>query len=531
MACEVPAVVPSDIGAEAGDAPLYRNWALLFARALLGAQFVWFVGFSWVEFHRGALTRDFSMYNQATWMIAHGHIDPYDTVMALRVWRNNGEFILWPLSLLTYLPPEGQWLLWAQDVAVVATGWVAVAWAAEVFRGKARSEYSSGVLLAAILWVANPQVYATAAFDVHTEVFGACFAVLAGRELWRGRTRRAWCWLTLVLGCGFVTSSYAVALGAVVLVSGRGISRARAGRRVGGAMIVVALGWMTLLEMLHGNLASGLASKYGYLDGGGHIGLLQIATGALWHPSRVFRQLWVDRNYLWTNLAPSGLLGLLTPWGLFMSMPVTFADALVGGTNFYASVGFQNFPAFAFVVFGTVVIFGRLVSTLSSKWLGGALVGCVLLWAGTSGGTTLATYPSYWLAVSPRAARVLTQVRARIPAGAEVIASQGISGWFSSRTDVQVVMGLPYEVAMDGRAVYFVLSPTAGLQTTSAANTLALRSWLVRRGARVLVDRDGVWLLRLDMEGGARSLLLPGASSACNRAGGSAKLAGGCYWD
>ena len=261
MLCEVAAVAPGDIGVEVGDGQRYGNWALQFARILLGAQFVWLLGFSWVEFHRGALTRDFSMYNQATWMIAHGHIDPYDTVMALQVWRNNGEFILWPLCLLAYLPPEGQWLLWAQDVAVAATGWVAVAWASELFRGKARFEYSSGVLLAAILWVANPQVYATAAFDFHTEVFGACFAVLAGRELWRGRMWPAWAWLTLVLACGFVASSYAVALGAVVLVSGRGMARARAGRRVGGAVIVIALGWMMLLEMLHGNLASGLASK------------------------------------------------------------------------------------------------------------------------------------------------------------------------------------------------------------------------------------------------------------------------------
>jgi uncharacterized membrane protein len=472
------------------------------------------------------------MYNQATWMIAHGHLDPYDTVMALQVWRNNGEFILWPLFFLTYLPPEGQWLLWAQDVAVAATGWVAVAWASELLRGKTGCEYSSGLLLAVILWVANPQVYATAAFDVHTEVFGACFAVLAGRELWRGRTWQAWAWLMLVLVCGFVASSYAVALGAVVLVSGGGRARARAGRRVGAAVMAVALGWMMLLGILHGNLGSGLASKYGYLAGGGaHIGILQIARGALWHPLRVIRQLWYNRSYLWANLAPSGLVGLLTPWGLFMSVPVTFADALVGGSNSFASAGFQNFPAFAFIVIGTVVIFGQLVSALNSKWLGGALVGCVLLWAGTSGGTSLATYPSYWLAVSSRAAQVLAEVRGRIPASAEVVASQGISGWFSSRTDVQVVMGLPYEVAMDGRVVYFVLSPTAGLQTTSAAGTLALKSWLVRRGAHVLVDRDGVWLLMLDTEGGSRLLLLPGASWVCNRAGSSAEVAGGCYWD
>ena len=506
------------------------SWGLWLARVLLVGQFLWLAGFSWVEFHRGALTFDYSVFNQGAWLIAHGRFEPYDTVRGLPLWRNNGELILWPLSVLTYLPPEGLWLLWAQDLAVCVTGWVTVSWAAEFLAHRPRAWWrSTGVLLACVLWVANPKVYATAAFDFHTEVLGACFAVLAGRELWRGRARRAWAWLALVLATGFVASTYAAALGAVVLTLRHGPSRAGVSRRVGVGVVAVALGWMGVLILLHGNVASDLAAKYGYLAAGTRRSdVSQIAVSALTHPSRVLAQLRLNSRNLWANLAPNGLIGVLSPWGLFMVVLVTVPDTLVSGTNF-ASVGFQNFPAFAFVLFGTVVTFDRLLAALSAKWLGVVLAGCAALWAGLSGITVLPTYPSYWWAVSAKAGRTLALVRALIPPGAEVVASQGISGRFSSRGDALVIVGLPYEITTTGKVVYFVLSPTVGLQTTAPGNTLALKGWLESRGARVILERSDIWLLGLRTGGVARSLLLPGRSAVCRETGGSATSPGGCY--
>ena len=122
-------------------------WTLRLARGLLLVQLLWLVGFSWIQFHRGALTRDFATYNQGAWLIAHGHLDPYDTVLGRQLWRNNGEFIMWPLSLLTYLPPEGLWLLWVQDVAIVGTGWVAVGWISEFLRKGANVRWISTIVV------------------------------------------------------------------------------------------------------------------------------------------------------------------------------------------------------------------------------------------------------------------------------------------------------------------------------------------------------------------------------------------------
>lgn len=498
--------------------------ALRAVQACLAGQLLWLGYFSWLEFHRGALTFDYSIFNQGTWLIAHGQLNPYDTVRRLRLWRNNGEFILWPLSVLTYFPPEGLWLLWAQDVAICATGWTLLGWTAEFLRGRRETWLASTVvLIIGVLWVTNPKVYATAAFDVHTEVFGTLFALLAGRELWRGRTWRAFGWLTLVLATGFVACTYAVALGAVVLVSRRGDGRPKVRRWVGGAIIVVAFGWMALLQVFHANVGSELGVRLGYLAGGvQHPGGVEIALGAIAHPSRVLRQLWLNRHNLWGNLAPSGLVGTLSPWGLFMLVLVTVPNTLVAGTNF-AAVGFQNFPTAVFVLFGTAVMFDRLMAALRAKWMGPVLAGCVALWSGLSASTLLPAYPSSWLAVGRGAARTLEMVRAAVPAGSEVVASQGISGWFSARSDLQVVVALPEPIVVEKPVVYFVLSSTAGVETATAGDTLALEGWLLSRGAKVLMGQDGVWLFRLEIGGGTGSLVLPGATLVCGEGAGRAR--------
>jgi hypothetical protein len=217
-----------------------------------------------------------------------------------------------------------------------------------------------------------------------------------------------------------------------------------------------------------------------------------------------------------------------------MAIVITGADGLVGGRyysgpDFYVSVGFQNFPVIAFVLFGSVVMFERLVRALRTSWLGLLLVVSATLWLLTAGSTVLQRYPGYWISVRPETAVTLAEARAAIPRGAEVVVSQGISGRFSSRSDVRVIMGLPLEMPAERKAIYFVLSPTAGIQTTSPANTLALTTWLERKGAKVVVRGNDVWVLRLRVQGRSGRLLLPGVGSICELPGASARWSGGCY--
>jgi hypothetical protein len=58
---------------------------------------------------------------------------------------------------------------------------------------------------------------------------------------------------------------------------------------------------------------------------------------------------------------------------------------------------------------------------------------------------------------------------------------------------------------------------------------MALESWLVSKGATVVVRRDDIWLLRLRVSSGGHSMLLPGLSDVCRGARLKADAAGGCY--
>jgi len=196
---------------------------------LMGRQLVATVAFSTFEYRRFALSTDFGAYSQAWWKIAHGQLDPTSTVLATAFWKNDAEFVMWPLSLLAQLDPHPVVLLWIQDLAVVATELVAFGWIIDVTgRSSARLPAPGTTALtvgAAVVVVLNPWVYETIAFDFHTEVLAALFVVLIGRDLWRGRTRRLWWWVVPGLLCSVMSGLYLIGVGISGLVAGRSTRR------------------------------------------------------------------------------------------------------------------------------------------------------------------------------------------------------------------------------------------------------------------------------------------------------------------
>ncbi len=85
----------------------------------LGLKLAGFAWWSTLLYQHFALTPDFAQYQQAWYLIAHGHLNPYDTVGNFPFWQNHAEFIMWPLALLYWLFPSGLQLLWLQDIGVV----------------------------------------------------------------------------------------------------------------------------------------------------------------------------------------------------------------------------------------------------------------------------------------------------------------------------------------------------------------------------------------------------------------------------
>jgi hypothetical protein len=224
------------------------------------------------------------------------------------------------------------------------------------------------------------------------------------------------------------------------------------------------------ITLVHGNKSSSLGS-YAYLAASGHLGrplgLVAMATGIATHPLGVLRALWARRVDLWTNVVASGLLGVAFVWVLPISVIVLLANGLYGG-ELFAAPGFQNVPLYVLLPVGTVAVLGwlarrhRRIALLLAGLLVAQAVGWTAVW--------LPRVRGEWLRVSAPAAATLAGIEARIPASAEVIASQGVMGRFSGRVDIRPLFG-PGTLAVNGET-WFVIAPLAGIETQSTGSAM-----------------------------------------------------------
>src|SRR5260370_10733168 len=173
-------------------------------------------------YHRFALTPDSAQYQQAWYLIAHGNLNPYDTVINFPFWQNHAEIIMWPLALLYWVFPSGVLLFWLQDAGVVGAELVAFLWLCEIARRHlslrdARSPAGAGLVLLA----PDPSSWWAVSFDFHAECLAVLFAVLLAWDLANGR-RRAWVWVVAVLACGDVAGTYVAGLGLGLLITSPG---------------------------------------------------------------------------------------------------------------------------------------------------------------------------------------------------------------------------------------------------------------------------------------------------------------------
>ena len=199
------------------------NRPLLLVRRIgfvvLGVKMAAFGFWSTLLYHRFALTPDSAQYQQAWYLIAHGNLNPYDTVINFPFWQNHAEFIMWPLALLYWVFPNGVLLFWLQDAGVVGAELVAFLWLCEIARRclpprDARWLAGAGLVLLAL----NPWSWWAVSFDFHAECLAVLFAALLAWDLANGR-RRAWAWALLLLACGDVAATYMFGIGLGFLIT------------------------------------------------------------------------------------------------------------------------------------------------------------------------------------------------------------------------------------------------------------------------------------------------------------------------
>lgn len=517
------------------------------AWALIAAQLVGLLVWSAHVASRGAMSWDFAAYYQPWWAIAHGHLNPAATVMpgGYPFWRNDGEFIVWLLAPLYWLFPNhplGFW--WIQDVALVGITAVCFRWITELVPWDPAKPLSASIpqavgwTLAVLLLVLNPWIYWSATFAVQMEPFGVLFALLALRALLSGRPA-VWVWSLLAALCGSASVVYVISVGLTGLVIGlwqrrfnpSGSDRTAqpkwrvlAWPRAPLVIIAAGVAWLVMLGSLHAtqsfsNPAISVHHDLAYLNGphaGGHLLLVNTAMNALSHPGAVIGVIWSHALNLWANTAAAGFVGLLSGPGLLMSFPTLLENSILKGQDF-SYPGFPNLVVYVAIAVGTALV----VASLLTRHRRAGLVLAALVLANTVSWCAiwLPKVGGQYLSISSAAARTLDTAATRIPAGAEVIASQGFVGKFAGRRDIEVFgspssnLRGPEVFPIHSRHVWFVLSGDQGIEVPSTSETdQAVATVAALPGTRLISRASGIWVFSWNAPTSTRSVALGGAA-------------------
>jgi len=453
---------------------------------LLGLQGLGLLVWSVILYEHFSLTVDYSQYDQAWFLFAHGSLDPYSTRLQMPFLQQDGEFILGVLAPLYWIFHSGLVLSVGQVLSLVGAEVVGFTWLCDLVRRHC-AERDAALLagLGVLLFIASPWLWWAVGFDVHLEPLVMFFAAYMAWDLSRGK-RRAFAWAVPVLLGGAPATTYVIAIGL------GGVLASRRTRRMGVALTAVGIAFFLLLGLLHFNEVA--ANNSGSL----------LAT-ARENPFRLVQELWDRRVDIFANLAPSGLLGVAAPLIMPLTVVVVISDTLASNIAFQEP-SFQNIPLYVFLPVGTVAVLAWLIRRHRRTAFGLAAVVAAQAvgWAVVWGPQT----PAMWLRVSNAEAATLASVAARIPASAEVAASQGVVGGFSERAIVWPIFG-PGPIPLEADT-WFVITPTSAVETASQASSMALIGELAGPlHATLVTHANGVWAFRLNPSPGLRSVTVP----------------------
>ena len=180
------------------------KWLRVAGAVVMGLWFISLVVYSTTIYNRNVLGEDFATYNQAWTLIGQGHLNPYDTIYHFSFVKGDFELIIWPLALVHLVYPGSVALLWIQDLAVAGSGFVVFCWIVDYMERRRVPWWPAAGVASVVLavLVASPGAYQILSFDFHMEPISTVFVLLAGRDLWSGRHRRAWIWVVMALACG-----------------------------------------------------------------------------------------------------------------------------------------------------------------------------------------------------------------------------------------------------------------------------------------------------------------------------------------
>lgn len=443
---------------------------------------------------RHTQTGDFAGFFQSWYLIGHGDLIPPGWFQAQAI------LIQWPLALLALAWPHPVTLLVAQDLAIVGAELVAYLWICDLVAEREDVPVTRYSLTGLALLALDPWIYWSASWDYHSEPIGTLFAVLAARDLFRGRRIAAlWCFLTLL--SGLITAPYLVGLGISLLV-------ARRNRKAAIATAIAGAAWFEAMYKLGAGGAIGTLS-----------GVRTHAVSTLF--SRIapaipaFFHYWLDAV---ANVAPAGLIGVFTAPAIGIAT-VTLGENYSQGTVGNVRPSFQGIPLYVFVPVGTIVALIWLHRRFGNRLANGLALLMVLNVMGWAVVWIPAAIPT-WLRVSPAQASAITYTERLIPRRDAVVAEQGIAGDFATHRHWQTFLG-GAKVALSSPYTWFIVAPYAGIETATVAESAQLIQALARDPSAKLeyVSDANVWAFRVDVPRRGRHTLHIGATSGSYAAG------------
>jgi uncharacterized membrane protein len=531
-------------GAERSTSLRWLVWVALAASAVQAGVLIVYSAHLYSHFD---LTLDFAVENQAWSRIAHGDLNPYMTInphnyphYGYPFWKDHLELITWPLALLALVFPSSFTLLVVQDLALAGCTVVIVVFARDVLvsaptgdgpvasrRGHVRPSWwvqrwdrgwvpALGVGALAIALI-NPWVYWSASFDFHIEPLATLFALLVARDIWNRRMLRSLWWVVALLLCGNVAGTYLVGIGIFALLS---IHR-RDLRKPGIALVVGGILASVIVSAVGGAEGTLIGYNYAYLahvPSGTSASTGAILRGIVTHPSTPLHMIGSRAHLLYLQLAAGGLIGVLSPLGFGMSVVVLLENALNGSLVFSSDISaFQSLSVYAFVLVGTVMVLlwlGRMRWS-SRRVVASVVAVAVLVQVVVLAAIYIPRARTQFAVIDGPTATTLARLQPTIPAGAEVVVSQGVIGRFANRRLVFPFLDVDSGgqiVPVYGKGPVVVVLTNAGLEFSTAAGTATAVDYLRSLGAHEIVSSNGVQAFVVHPKAGTTRLEFPATS-------------------
>ena len=462
---------------------------------------------------------DYAIFNQATYLIGHGHPNPYNTLYNDRFWQDQFNLLAWVIGGIRTIFPSSLTLLVIQAGAISMTSFVVVRFA---IKSCDQRDYPKWLRVGVVFGISSlvftsPWAYEANFFDFHMEPIFTLTLALSLYGFYFNKKRLGYAMIVVSLLAAVATTVFVVGMGIGMIV----VKRLR---QSGVVLAVLGLVWFLVANVLNAHQSTTFAATYGYLahNSSTSPSLVSIFEGMITHPGTPISVLNARRGPIAQIFEFSGFLGVFFPPSGLAALTAILTNGLANTPAFIAlAQGFQNYPEVILLTMGTVVVVlklfrfigNRYESKVSLEVLGKglgtltALVAVVLLVVAVNIDIGI---PPFWLRVTPAVAKTLG--RYYPSRNVEVISTMNVVGRYASRGLIYAWFGDPQSFPICANKQVVVL--VGNQYTLPVQNKVVLAESAALKKvhwAKLVASGNQTWIFLLSLPRGS-TLTFPGVT-------------------